>query len=202
MTVPAEPPANGPEGEGTPPEPKPGPQGGTPPDLDEKKFSQRDVNRLEKGFKEDYRSKREHDEELIELGRNAKEALDAKRPLEERVAAVTGEKATIARERDDALIENKRMKLAGQARLDPDLWDRVRGDTDEAILEDIEKLKGFSKTPQGGDQQQQPPGRGGARPNQQQGRPSQGDDTKTGSVAAGRDLHAKFSGNKQGAAAP
>jgi len=182
------------------PAPKPGDgsggAGGGQPQDGERTFTQREVNALEKRFKDEYRTKRESDEELIELGRKAKEALDAKRPLEERVATITGENATITKERDDLKTENLRMKLAGKARLHPDLWDRVRGDTEDAINADIETLKKFSPAEQGDGHQ---PGSGpGLRPNPQQGLP-QGDPNAQGSVAAGRDLHSRRHGQKQGA---
>src|SRR3990167_9566233 len=120
----------------------------TQPDLDEKKFSQREYNAFEANIKRQYQTKSERDKELIEKGKQA-----------------------------------NIYKMAATAGLDPVLWDRVRGNTDDEIAADIETLKPLSSngtTPPAGTQQP-----GGPAPNRQQGTPSQ-NDGKTGRVADGR----------------
>lgn len=183
---------NPPATPGTPPAdaPKPG-DNPTPP----KTFTQEDYNKFEARIKREYREKAESDAELIELGKSAKEALDAKRPLEERVSTVTGELATTQRERDEIKAENKRYKLAATAKLDPLLWDRVRGTTDEEILADIETLRPLTAQP--GEPAPPPaPDRRTPAPNRQQGNPSP-NGGKVGSTQAGRDLYAQRHGIKQ-----
>lgn len=183
--------------EGAPPAgdaPKPGEQAPPP-----KTFTQEDFNKFEARTKREYREKAERDAELIELGKTAKEALDAKRPLEERVTTVSTELATTQRERDEVKAENRRYKLAATAKLDPLLWDRVRGTTEEEILADIETLKPLNSVQQQADS---PPAGGQRRlpqPNPQQGNPSPGGG-KVGSTQAGRDLYNQRHGIKQDAA--
>lgn len=181
-------------GSGQPPANQP--QGGGQQGLDEPKFTQRDLNNMEARFKREYRERREADDALIELGRQAQEALDAKRPLEERVATLTSERDGAVKDQGDLKVENRRMWLAGQARLHPDLWDRVRGNTDDEINADIETLKKFAPA----DEQQQNGNQGGQQdrgpaPNPQQGH-SSGNPNATGSIAAGRDLHARRHGKQ------
>jgi histone deacetylase complex regulatory component SIN3 len=163
----------------------------TQPDLDEKKFSQREYNAFEANIKRQYQNRSERDKELIEKGKQFEAAEAENQPLAERVSTLSTQQAETARERDEALKQAKVYKMAAEAQLDPVLWDRVRGNTDDEIAADIETLKPLSSngtTPPAGTQQP-----GGPAPNRQQGTPSQ-NDGKTGSVADGRSLFKQRAG--------
>lgn len=47
---------------------------------------------------------------------------------------------TEAREKAEVKLENQRFRIAAKKGLDPDLWDRVRGTTEEEITKDVESL--------------------------------------------------------------
>lgn len=162
------------------------------PDLDEKKFSQREYNAFEANVKRQYQSKSERDKELIEKGKKYEAAEAENQPLAERVSTLSTQQAQTERERDEARKQANIYKMAATAGLDPVLWDRVRGNTDDEIAADIETLKPLSSngtTPPAGSTQQP----GGPAPNRQQGNPSQ-NDGKTGSVADGRSLFKQRAG--------
>lgn len=162
-----------------------------PQDLDEKKFSQREYNAFEASIKRQYQNRSDRDKDLIEKGKKFEAAEAENQPLAERVSTLSASQAQAERERDEARKQANIYKMAATAGLDPVLWDRVRGETDDEIAADIETLKPLSSngtTPPAGTQQP-----GGPAPNRQQGTPSS-NDGKTGSVASGRDLFKQRAG--------
>lgn len=198
--TPTPPPAPAPTPTPTPPPapqaPPAAPATPTPP----RTFTQEEFNRFEADTKRKYREKAEADAGFIELGKKLQEMLGgqaANQTPEQQIQTLTSANAETVRERDEALAVNKRYKLAATAGLHPTLWDRLRGNTDEEILADIEVLKPASAatgTPA-------PPPPGGPRPNPQQGTPS-ANDGKTGSTKSGAELFAarNGTGSKENAA--
>jgi hypothetical protein len=58
----------------------------------------------------------------------------------ETAATEKAAKEAEAREKAEVKLENLRYKISAKKGLDPDLWDRVTGTTDEEITADVEKL--------------------------------------------------------------
>jgi len=144
--------------------------------------------------KREYREKAERDADLIEKGKKLEAQEQEQQPLAERVST----QATAIAERDQkitALEADKiRYREAAIAGLDPVLWDRIRGNTEDEIKADIETLKPVGT---GGATPPATPGTPGRSPIRQQGVPSEADG-KTGSLDAGRDLFkSKRAGNRQ-----
>ena len=173
----------------------------SPPELETPRFSQRQVNTLLADEKRKYREKRAADEALIERGKKAEEAENAKRPLEERVATLSSEGAQKDSRISELEADKLRLTLAGKAQLHPDLWGYLQGDSEGEINSHIETLKKFKVADEAdNDQQQQQRGGSKVQPSRQQGRPSSNDGA-TGTVGAGRDLFRKMHGQTTDAGA-
>ena len=104
-----------------------------------------------KALAEERKARRALEKQLKELGTSNSELQKQLKEFEDRNMSET-EKAieaanAAAGERDSARSENeklqtilRRQKISATKGLDPDLWDRVRGETEEEIAADVEAL--------------------------------------------------------------
>lgn len=183
---------------GPAPQPTPHPTPAPAP-APERTFTQAEYNAFEAKTKREYREKAEGLQADADFGKRLKELLTGQggpaATPEEQVQQLTAAQTTKDQKIADLEADKLRYKLAATAQLHPTLWDRVRGNTEEEILADIETLK-----PVGAGVGVSPPAPAGPQPNPQQGVPS-ATDGKTGSTASGRDLFKQRNGGKTQSAA-
>jgi hypothetical protein len=130
--------------------PKPGPQAQPEP---EKTFTQAQLNAIVAQARRDTEAKfdgfdaiKEKATQFDQLTESAKS--DVQR-ANESAAEFKARAEAEAKEKTEAKLESLRYKLSAKKGLDPDLWDRVTGTTEEEITADVEKLAAkFSTQPE------------------------------------------------------
>jgi hypothetical protein len=138
--------------EPTPTVPKPGPQGGQQPEP-EKTFTQAQLNAFIAQTRRETEAKFEGFDEIkakaTQLDQLTESTKSEVQRANESAAEFKARAETEAKEKAEAKLENLRYKLSAKKGLDPELWDRVTGTTEEEITADVEKLAAkFSTQPE------------------------------------------------------
>ncbi len=104
-----------------------------------------------KALAEERKARREVEKQLKELGGSNAELQKRLKEFEDRdkteidkaqeaVKAVAAERDTFKSEAEQLKLERARHKICASKGLDPDLWDRVIGATEDEITADVERL--------------------------------------------------------------
>lgn len=147
MTVPA----GDQQQETTPTPPKPGPQGGQP--EAEKTFTQTQLNAVVARARQEIEAKFDGFEEIkakaTQLDQLTESTKSEVQRANESAAEFKSRMDTEVKEKTAVKLENQRYKICAKKGLDPELWDRVTGTTEEEITADVEKLVAkFSAQPE------------------------------------------------------
>lgn len=116
----------------------------TPEAPPEKTFTQAQLNSFLASQKRDIESKFDGFEDIKAKATQFDQLTESTKSevqrANESAAEFKARSETEAREKDAVKLENRRYKISAEKRLDPDLWDRVTGSTDEEITADVDKL--------------------------------------------------------------
>lgn len=120
---------------------EPKPQAEAPP---EKTFTQAQLNSFLASQKRDIESKFEGFDDIKAKATQFDQLTESTKSevqrANESAAEFKARSETEAREKAEVKLENRRYKISAKKGLDPDLWDRVTGSTDEEITADVEAL--------------------------------------------------------------
>lgn len=131
--------------------PKPGPQGGQP--EPEKTFTQSQLNAIVAQARRDTEAKFDGFDDIkakaTQLDQLTESTKSEVQRANESAAEFKSRAEAETKEKESAKLENLRYKISATKKLDPELWDRVTGTTEEEITADVEKLVAkFSTQPE------------------------------------------------------
>lgn len=116
----------------------------TPEAPPEKTFTQAQLNSFLASQKRDIESKFDGFEDIKAKATQFDQLTESTKSevqrANESAAEFKARSETEAREKAEVKLENRRYKISAKKGLDPDLWDRVTGSTDEEITADVEAL--------------------------------------------------------------